>query len=82
MVRGGQSVTWAEGVISEGKVPGRKQAKDGLCSVLGLRGRNTGCDVDRHPDVDPDKCCYQLDVCKLELDVWTLQVKVGIWGWR
>ena len=36
--------------------------------------------MDRHPDVDPDKCCYQLDVCELELDVWTLQVKVGIWG--
>ena len=42
MVRGGQSVTWAEGVISEGKVAGGK-AKDRLCSVLGLRGRNTRC---------------------------------------
>lgn len=82
MVRGGQGATWAEGVTSEEKVPGRKQAKDGLCSVLGLRGRNTGAYTGKHPDVDPGKCCCQLDVCELELDVWTLQVEIGIWGWR
>ena len=76
MVRGGQDATWVEGVTSEEKVIGRKQAKDRLCSVLGLRGRTP--DMRKHPDVDPGKCCCQLDVCELEIDVWTLQVEVGI----